>query len=135
MLLQPRCRTINKLAAVICDYCQNEAELVTGKAVYPHTPELSNTLYWKCDPCKARVGCHAGTVKPLGRLANARLRFWKMTAHDAFDPLWKDGAKTRRQAYQYLADKLGIDRNDCHIGMFDVETCKRVVEILTGEIR
>jgi hypothetical protein len=36
---------------------------------------------------------------------------------------------TRRAAYSWLAEQLGIDRGDCHIGTFDVEMCKRVIEV------
>jgi hypothetical protein len=32
----------------------------------------------------------------------------------------------RGQAYGWLAEQLGIDKSDCHIGMFDVKTCERV---------
>jgi hypothetical protein len=35
------------------------------------------------------VGCHKGTTKPLGRLADAELREWKKRAHAAFDPVWQ----------------------------------------------
>ena len=31
----------------------------------------------------AYVGVHKGTDKPLGRLANAELRYWKKRAHAA----------------------------------------------------
>lgn len=50
-----------------------------------------------------------------------------MAAHAAFDPIWKSGQKKRGSAYAWLCDRLGIDKKDCHIGMFDVDMCKRVV--------
>ena len=37
--------------------------------------------------------------------------------------------KARKAAYRWLSKQLGISAKICHIGMFDVETCKRVVEI------
>ena len=36
----------------------------------------------------------------------------------------------RQAAYAKLANALGISGKDCHIGMFDAATCKRVVEIV-----
>jgi hypothetical protein len=66
-------------------------------------------------------------VTPLGDLANAPLREARMAAHAAFDPLWKTGQKRRGSAYAWLAEQLGIDRRDTHIGMFDEATCARVV--------
>jgi len=116
---------------LLCPYCWEKAKLVDGKAIYPHRPDLYSLNFYQCSPCGAYVGCHkTGDGKqPLGRLANAELRKAKSAAHAAFDPMWKDGKKKRGSAYAWLADNLGIDKRDCHIGMFDVETCRRVVEI------
>ncbi|WP_247790043.1 MULTISPECIES: zinc-finger-containing protein [unclassified Bradyrhizobium] len=35
----------------------------------------------------------------------------------------------RGSGYRWLSEQLGINRKRCQIGMFDVETCRRVVEI------
>ncbi|MDQ2079522.1 zinc-finger-containing protein [Xanthobacteraceae bacterium Astr-EGSB] len=125
-----------------CPYCGNAAALVTGREVYPHRGDrdLIEKPFWACLPCGAWVGCHPGTTSPLGRLANAELRKAKMAAHAAFDPFWKakmrrDGVpkkKARGLAYKWLAGQLGIAREDCHVGMMDVETCRRVVEVCNG---
>jgi hypothetical protein len=116
----------------LCPYCGGPVQLVTGKAVYPHRPDLFAKKFWMCKPCNAYVGCHKKTDRPLGRLADARLRHWKMQAHTAFDPIWKtakkaDQAKERTQAYIWLASQMGLDTKDCHIGMFDAEQCKLVI--------
>lgn len=113
--------------SVRCDYCQREADLVTGADIYPHLPELHAKEFWRCRPCGAYVGCHAGTRNPLGRLANAELRLAKVAAHAAFDLFWRSRGWGRNAAYRWLSDRLGIPRAQCHIGMFDVETCARVV--------
>ncbi|WP_448952181.1 zinc-finger-containing protein [Labrys neptuniae] len=126
-----------RAVAPICDYCQTMSELVTGADIYQHRPDLKDKRLYRCEPCGAWVGCHPGTLKPLGRLANAELRAAKQRAHAAFDPLWKakmlrEGIKqheARGAAYLWLAAELGIPGDDCHIGMFDVATCQRVVEI------
>lgn len=117
---------------VICDYCGNPARLVAGNEMYPHRPDLYQIRAYKCTPCDASVGCHPGTTKPLGRLADADLRREKMAAHAAFDPLWKSGKMKRGMAYGWLAKKLNIEKEHCHIGMFDAEMCRRVVEICEG---
>lgn len=111
-----------------CNYCGNDAALVSGKEIYPHRPDLYSLQFWSCSPCKAWVGCHKrSNAVPLGRLANAELRREKTAAHAAFDPIWKSGRKSRRGAYEWLSKRLSIPFKDCHIGMFDVDTCKRVV--------
>jgi hypothetical protein len=114
-----------------CAYCGQLAALVTGAAIYPHRPDLHAKQFWACDPCGAWVGVHPGTVRPLGRLANAELRRAKMRAHAAFDPLWRNGLTDRRSAYSLLAEELGISREACHVGYFDVPTCERVVVAAT----
>jgi hypothetical protein len=113
----------------VCPYCGEFSKLVDGSVIYPHRPDLFAKKFYQCAPCDAYVGCHDGTTKPLGRLANAALRAAKKRAHAAFDPIWKSGQKKRGSAYAWLADRLGIDKQDCHIGMFDVDQCRRVVEI------
>ena len=65
----------------------------------------------------------------MGRLANAELRAAKSAAHAEFDPLWKEGWMTRKEAYHKLSCELGIPMSDCHIGMFDVEQCRKVIEV------
>lgn len=114
---------------VICPYCNKEARLVTGDVIYPHREDLYEKYFYLCSDCYAYVGCHPETEKPLGRLADAELRKTKMFAHKFFDAIWKSGKMRRKEAYNWLADKLKIKVENCHIGMFDVETCKRVIEI------
>jgi hypothetical protein len=114
---------------ITCSYCDRPAELVTGRTIYPHRPDLFHQRFYRCEPCGAYVGCHRGTVQPLGRLANAELRRAKIAAHAAFDPIWRSGRSSRSDAYAWLAKQLGIAIQNCHIGMFDVEQCRRVVEV------
>lgn len=114
---------------VICSYCGRQAKLVTGAEIYPHRRDLHKKLIWSCKPCGAYVGTHEGTEKPLGRLANEELRNWKMKAHKAFDPKWRSGEMKRQEAYKWLSNQLDIDREKCHIGMFDIDMCKRVIEV------
>lgn len=118
------------MSAVKCDYCGNDARLTDGREVYPHRPDLFAKAFYVCTPCDARVGCHPGTTNALGRLANAELRAAKQSAHAAFDPLWRSGPLKRKDAYYRLSKALGIPFGDCHIGMFDVETCRRVVALV-----
>lgn len=116
-----------------CQYCERPARLVFGRDVYPNRHDLSMLPFWSCAPCGAWVGCHKGTKKPLGRLADAGLRKAKIAAHAAFDPLWKSGRMKRKDAYSWLADSLRIDVESCHIGMFDLEACMNTVKACSDE--
>lgn len=116
-----------------CNYCGRVAELVNGEAIYPHRADLHHKRFYRCAPCAAWVGCHGTSVLPLGRLANAELRRAKNEAHVAFDGHWKGRSWSRAQAYKWLAAALNIDPSRCHIGMFDVDECRRVVELCAQE--
>lgn len=118
-----------------CPYCDADAVLHTSSARFYNGRDFGPV--WACVPCAAWVGVHQGTRTPLGRLANKELRTAKIRAHAAFDVLWQmkqvatqcSKGKARGAAYKWLAEQLGIDAGDCHIGMFDVEQCRRVVAI------
>lgn len=110
-----------------CPYCFGPSERVTGKRIYPHRRDLHHKTFYLCEPCGAWVGCHPGGDKALGRLANAELRAAKQRVHAAFDPMWQGGHMGRSQAYTWLAERLGIPKTDCHIGMFTLEQCSAAV--------
>lgn len=114
-----------------CPYCGEQAKLVNGDEVYPNRPELHEKLMYSCKPCDAYVGCHSGTNKPLGTLANAELRRARMAVHSVFDPMWKSGRYTRKNAYNWLRQQMNTTKYDCHIAKFDIKQCERAVEIIT----
>ena len=119
---------------VICDYCNIATRLAKGSEIYPHRPDLSSLNFYLCDSCGAYVGCHKNGdgKRPLGRVANEKLRKAKSKAHAAFDPIWKSGKMTRGAAYSALAKSMGIYKEQCHIGMFNVEQCEYVVAWCEG---
>lgn len=119
------------MAKVICPYCGERAEFVDSKIVYGK----SYGKIYLCRKCFAYVGVHKGTDKPLGRLANAELRYWKKAAHAAFDPIWKYGRFRgyRNAAYGWLAGRMGLSVEETHIGMFDVAQCKKAIQICRKE--
>jgi len=121
---------------VICPYCGGEALLVSGDKIYPHRTDLYCLRFYYCDNGHepAFVGCHKGTVKPLGTLANAELRAIRSKAHVAFDILWKTRKMTRSKAYQWLAGSLGLDKKDCHIAMFDVNLCQKTIDLASAKM-
>lgn len=117
---------------VLCNYCGQPAGLFAGKDVYPDRPDLSHLNLWVCWSCDAWVGCHetGDGQRPLGSLANEETRAARNAAHAAFDPIWQQGEMTRPAAYAWLARALGMHESECHIGMMDAVTCRRVVAIV-----
>jgi len=115
---------------VKCPYCQSPTILVTAQQLYGLSADpLKPKNYWACLPCKAWVGCHGNSEKPLGTPAKANLRRMRRKAHAVFDPLWmaEDGYH-RDDAYAWLGKMLGIT-GEVHIGEMNVRECERVIEI------
>jgi len=112
---------------IICDYCGDKATYEDSSVIYGRSYGM--VYICKCVEGWAYVGVHKGTNKPLGRLADKTLREMKKKAHSVFDPMWKSGGLSRKQAYSWLADKLSIKGKDCHIGMFDCAQCTKVMRI------
>lgn len=141
--------------APTCMSCKSaeKVRLTDGREVYPHRPDLYAKDIWKCDGCGGYVGCHPGTTNPLGTPADLQLRTARSRLHERrFDPLWKNAATSgvyagtyknakavndirraaRTRIYLYLADKLGLTTEQCHIGMFDLDQCRAAWTALQG---
>lgn len=131
--------------APLCPYCGAVSKLFESSARFYNGRDFGPV--WACEPCKAWVGCHAGTTKPLGRLANYELRRWKRAVHWYFDPIWKrrferkhalDPKYTKAHArggrYKALAIAMGIPREECHVGMFDIERCRQAIAIIKSGV-
>lgn len=122
----------------VCPYCGEDAEFLESSAVLYGGQNYGPA--WRCAPCSAWVGCHKGTNRPLGRLANAELRKAKRAAHDAFDALWRGKMRRHRgtqkqaraAASAWLAEQIKIEAKDCRIGMMDVVDCRRVVDVCSN---
>ena len=125
-----------------CPYCNGVTLYVDSAEVYGE----SFGMIYLCRGCAAWVGVHEGTDIALGRLANEELREWKKLAHKSFDklfiesiinkiyPIYIMGVTNREKAYIWLAEQMGIQKEFCHIGMFDVDECKQLVEICEAAI-
>lgn len=109
-----------------------------GRDVYPHRPDLAGLHFYVCPTCTRRCGTHKGTWQPLGTPANAAERAARRAAHAHFDPLWRRDAagetEGRAHFYRWLAEELKIPPERCHIGMFDVETARRAVELCKPQL-
>lgn len=123
-----------------CPYCNGNVLFTTNDMVYVR--KFGNGLMFLCvnyPQCDSYCGAH-NNGKPLGTLANKETRMARNRAHQLFDPIWKpdtDDRRTqnfplipRRQAYNYLAEYLGINPEVCHIANFDIATCNKVVEFV-----
>lgn len=94
-------------------------------------------LFYACvtwPACPGAHGAHRTTGQPLGVPANKATKAARIEAHAAFDRLWKTGLMSRSAAYRWLASRLGLTADQCHIGRFDEATCRKVVKVLDEEL-
>lgn len=111
-----------------CPHCAGAIGLVSNAAIYGREfGEWPFAYLCASADCGAYVGLHPFTALPLGTLATAPMREARKRAKAAFNPLWQSGRMRRAEAYQWLADELGIEASRCHIGMFDVAQCEATV--------
>lgn len=127
-----------------CGYCGRAARFrETSEHIYQG---LDWGPVWECPVCDAYCGCHPDTGQPLGTLANKALRTQRREVKLLFNPLWEDvdgaypyvapGGRPRlrrimrTRAYAWLAEQLGLSKDDCHVAMFDEAMCRRVVQLL-----
>ena len=91
--------------------------------------KLEREMIYQCQNCNARVGCHKGTTRPLGNLANEVLRLKRMETHQVYDAFWKRSGMTRTQAYKWLAEQMNLTEDRAHIGSFEMDQCQMVIEL------
>lgn len=118
------------MSEVVCDYCQQPAQLVDGATLYPYRSELGDRKYWACLPCKAWIPSKPNG-KPAGRLADGSLRRLKAELHKVFDPYWRGRGMPRRTAYRWLSKMIGLPK-ERHIGQFSAEDTERAIKFMRG---
>jgi len=98
---------------------KHDVDLVTSKTKYG--------TRWTCfvEGCTVRWWGGKTSTPADQETCDARI-----AAHAAFDPLWKSKVMKRGTAYKRLSIFLDLHQNDTHIGMFDEQQCKRVLEFV-----
>ncbi len=121
---------------------RNPAGLPYGRRLEGECPECGADMilrpsrfgpFYGCERypgCGATHGAHKANGEPLGKPANKETKLARMAAPAAFDPVWKEHGAPRGAAYGWLAGRLGIPTERCHVGEFDKETCGRVSAIM-----
>lgn len=121
-----------------CSYCGQATAVWTGAQLYCTAGlELSRKKFHVCDPCKAWVGCHKDSARllPLGTVANLELRKLRSRVHALLDPLWQRGAMGRKEAYAWLAGRMGITAELAHVALFREPQCMAAILILSCKDR
>ena len=89
------------------------------------------------------MGCHKkhpvyspDGATPFGGLANAELRDLRSQVHVKLDPRWKNTpaknyGEKRKQVYEWLARRMMIPPDKCHIALFRETDCRDALRILS----
>lgn len=116
-------------AGKICPYCKSETKRATETFIYGREYKGRMMICCKNFPhCDSYVGTHEDDGTALGRLADKSLRQYKKVTHDAFDRIWMEKHCERKEAYEHLSNALEIPFEYTHIGMFNIETCKKAID-------
>ena len=122
----------------ICRYCGGVIRLVPADTVYRNSSGrfgMKSEKIYQCQNCNARVGCHKGTDRPLGNVANEVLRLKRIETHRVFDSFWKRRHMSRTAGYKWLAKKMNLPEDAAHIGGFEMDQCQRVIDLCRAEMQ
>lgn len=116
------------LQPTVCNLCGGKV-VFTSNAVIYGKPYGSGKCYL-CTQCGAYVGTHAPRPhEAYGILANATMREGKKICHNIFDSMWHT-RKERQDLYEKLAKEMGIPKEECHFGYFNLSQLQQAYTIL-----
>lgn len=115
-------------------FCGSPAHLLPNSLLY-NGKSYGNSKAYICDrfpECRGSVGVHPNG-KPLGTIPDEHTKSLRRKLHAIIDPLWQNQAyqsrrKARGQVYGWLRHIMQMTPDECHIGMFDADTCVQAME-------
>lgn len=116
------------MSKIICPDCG--AKMVLRKTTKFTYADKSPRYFYGCSnypKCKATHGANPDG-SPLGIPANDETKKYRILAHNAFDPIWKNRKMKRQDAYKWLTEQLEM-KTQAHIGAMNIEECKKVIEV------
>jgi hypothetical protein len=121
----------------ICPYCHQPTLEVTGDEIYGFGRGYGHIKMYKCSgDCDAysTSKLEYGVRVASGSLANKELRELRKTCHKLFDAQWKgkpNEKMARRKRYVWLQEFTKLPDELAHIGMFNIEQCKALINELS----
>lgn len=110
-----------------CRYCFSKVYCVGyGQKGYPYRANYG--YVWLCPECKAKVGTHKGTKRPLGFPGDQQMQQLRKEAHSLFDPIWQKKEMRRKEAYARMAEYLEISIDEAHISQLEQEQLIRLIK-------
>ena len=116
----------------VCNLCGGAVQYTSNAVIYGR--EYGSGRCYLCTSCGAFVGTHKPWPREaLGILANPAMRKGKKLCHELFDSFWRGkrkAQKKREDLYFWLSEQMGMSREDCHFGYFDLEQLRQAYRIL-----
>ena len=127
-----------KKTQINCPYCGAVAILRPANQVYQASPQANGKHLYVCrnwPKCDSYVGVHEFDLSPMGTLANGNLRHKRILAHKALEKYQRITKMDRWATYLWLEGKLGLDKQNTHIGLFSEETCDEVIKLCENAVK
>ncbi len=121
-------KTVN-YDAMKCPYCGASVHLRSGDGIYKENSK--NVMLYVCSKypaCDAYVRVHEGTNKPVGTLANYKLRAMRNEAHRYLKEIERKGIMKKQEIYQWIAGRISAPLSETHIGYMREYYCGIVIE-------
>jgi hypothetical protein len=116
-------------------YCGSPARLQDNSLIY-NGKSYGNGKAYICSrfpECRGSVGVHPNG-KPLGTIPDQATKLLRRKLHATIDPLWQNQDRPKKKArgsvYGWLRRILNMSAEECHIGNFDAETCRRALHAI-----
>ncbi len=110
-------------------YCGSTVKYRSAEGIYKENH--NNMMLYVCTnypECDAYVRVHEGTNKPVGTLANAKLRAMRLEAHKLLDKIQNKGIMTKNECYQWIANTIMAPLSQAHIGYLGEYYCQIVID-------
>jgi|GEM_PF-4262990 len=101
----------------------------TGLLIYTCTDKkcpLTHDCYQENDFAKK--------AQPTGIPASSRCKNLRLYCHELLSEWGKLRGYDKNESYQKLSELIRIERKDCHMGLFDIPMCKKVIHLLQMEL-
>jgi len=108
------------VAGMPCPQCGGQ---MTFHPTSRYGPFYACSNYPRCD---CTHGAHPDG-SPLGVPADKKTKVARIAAHGLFDRIWQgpEAPMTRRTAYLWLQQAMGMTDEEAHFGRFTAEQCER----------
>ena len=91
--------------------------------------------FYGCSTFPACRGTHGAFPdgRPLGKPANKEAKKARVQAHKVFDLIWREKHKPRAAAYTWMRKRMGLSKEEAHIGLFDRLQCEALIALVKKE--